>query len=112
MVWEKIICLITAIRPDEYAQRLALSANTAVSDFKFIKVGWKEEGGNVVFFEDGVLYKTTELTPQKPLVVWVSFPGSMPERGVSFKDRSGAVRQFFFEMSGDDGSIILREFTH
>jgi len=84
--------------------------STQVSDFKFSRISFNESDGSVNYTEDEVLYSQNELTPEKPLVVWVSFPGALPQRGISFVDENGIERRFVINMSGEDGSILLSEY--
>lgn len=45
-----------------------------------------------------------------PLVVGMTFFGSIPHYGISYTDENGSSKQFAIEQSGDDGSILLTEF--
>jgi len=89
---------------------VALSACVELRDFKFIELGYKQDGDAISFFENTVLYSCSKLMPEKPLVVAVSFPWIMPTRGISFIDESGTVRYFYLAMSGEDGSLLFVEF--
>ncbi|MBK5262792.1 MAG: hypothetical protein JJE17_09525 [Peptostreptococcaceae bacterium] len=95
---------------DEYSQRILIMVSTPVSDFKFSRINFDESNGGVNYIEDEVLYSQNELNPEKPLVVWVSFPGTLPQRGISFVDESGKERRFVINMSGEDGAILLSEY--
>lgn len=95
---------------DEGYQRIIITTNVAVKDFKFIEVGFEEVDGDVVFLENEVLYYLEELIPEEPfLVTWMEW-GSIPHRGISFIDETGATRHFYLGMSGEDGSLYLAEF--
>ncbi len=95
---------------DEGYQRILITSNVAVKDFKFIEVGFEERDSSIVFLENEVLYSLEELTPQEPfLVTWMEW-GSIPHRGISFTDETGKTRYFYIGMSGEDGSLFLTEF--
>lgn len=95
---------------DEGFQRIIITTNVLVKDFKFIEIGFEERDSNIVLLEDKVLYSLEELSPEKPfLVTWMD-QGTIPHRGISFVDESNEVRNFYITMSGEDGSLLLIEF--
>lgn len=95
---------------DEYAQRILITANSRVSDFRFSKISFVEQNSEMSVIADTGLYTQKYLDPDIPLVVCVSFPGSIPQRGISFTTENGERRNFTIEMSGKDGSIVLHEY--
>lgn len=100
-----------ALSVSEYSSRVAFSTGTAVRDFKVLALTFEDadENGNVVFSTEP-LYSLEELTPERPLVVQMEFPGDIPSHGVSYTDADGAMRRFSVGISGMDGSLILSEF--
>lgn len=95
---------------DEGYQKIIITTNIAVEDFKFIEIGFEEKDSDIIFLESEVLYYLEELTPEEPfLVTWMEW-GSFPHRGISFIDETGATRHFYLGMSGEDGSLYLAEF--
>lgn len=46
---------------------------------------------------------------KRPLVVELSFAGDLPQYGFQYKDENGDMRRFAIEVSGRDGSLIVRE---
>lgn len=67
-----------------------------------------DEDGHMTFSTQA-LYTLEALTPERPLVVAMTFYGAIPHYGISYVDGNGAVRSFAVEMSGEDGSIVLWE---
>ena len=56
------------------------------------------------------LYALDELTPDRPLLLNMTFYGLLPSYGVSYVDDSGETICYSINMSGKDGSEILTEF--
>lgn len=99
-----------ALQPDEYAQRILISTNALVKDFSFVDISFSEaDEQEILFIENEELYSLNELTPEHPLVVWVSFPGTIPSKAITFTDEIGRTRSFAIVASGKDGSILLSE---
>ena len=51
-----------------------------------------------------------ELSPDRPLLLNMTFYGMLPYYGVSYVDDSGETISYSINMSGKDGSVILTEF--
>lgn len=95
---------------DEYGMKLLLTTDRTLRDFSLFSLIWDETAGELVVpAEGGELYRAAELTPDKPLVVWVSFPGILPTVGGSFTDADGTFKSFHIIQSGEDGSVSLME---
>ena len=69
-------------------------------------------------YEDGTvsyaskpIYSLDRLTPERPLVVCMTFPGDTPTYGISYVDESGdgMMHHLTVEISGEDGTLLLRE---
>lgn len=90
--------------------QLVISANIELRDFKFIEINSAADNHELWFSEEKVLYSVPTLSPEKPLVIGMTFFGDMPTRGISFTDESGTVRYYCIAMSGKDGSLLLVEF--
>lgn len=97
---------------EDYAQEIIFTTNVPVEDFSFIKVASEDVGNDVAFHEEEVLYIQDELTPEKPLLIhWVE-QGTLPHRGITFIDESGSKRSYTLSSSGEDGTLLLIEFTN
>lgn len=49
------------------------------------------------------------MTPNMLIAVQLIFPDTLPAYGISYRDVEGYLRRFTIELSGYDGSILLRE---
>ena len=61
----------------------------------------------VPYFEKEVLYETETLSEDCPLLVKMTFFGTIPSYGIAYTDKDGKEKQFSVEMSGVDGSLFL-----
>jgi hypothetical protein len=91
-------------------QRIIIEVDIAVKSFKFIEIGIRENSADNLYYEKSVLFSLDELSPEKPFVVTWMDQGALPHRGISFVDDNNAVRYFYINMSGLDGSLSLIEF--
>ena len=55
------------------------------------------------------LYTADALSPDRPLLLAIPFVETIPNRGVSYVDADGALRQYAIVESGKDGTIFLME---
>lgn len=69
-------------------------------------------------YEDGTvsytskpIYSLDRLTPERPLVVRMTFPSDTPTYGISCVDESGdgMTHHLTVAVSGEDGTLLLRE---
>ncbi len=77
--------------------------------FSVTMTSWDDETGDAVYeamLED-IQY---QLEPEHPLSVGAVIWGDMPNLAVGYADASGVYHFAFIEISGEDGSLILREF--
>ena len=97
-------------RSDEYAQRILLTAREAVTGFRFLEISFDEsQEQEIQFIVDQELYAQETFTPDRPLAVWVSFPGTFPTRAIQYTGQDGAIHSYAIVMSGKDGSLLLSE---
>lgn len=75
-------------------------------------------GNQEGIYEDGTvsytskpIYSLDRLTPERSLVVRMTFPGDTPTYGISYVDESGdeMTHHLTVEVSGEDGTLLLRE---
>ena len=88
--------------------RVLLSCEYAVKDFKVLGIEASMSSSLSFFTEE--LYALDELTPERPLLLNMTFYGLLPYYGVSYVDDSGETISYSINMSGKDGSVILTEF--
>lgn len=80
-------------------------ASGEVYDFSFCKLGLTEDSGEVTEYLS--LYTVDKLTEYKPLVVTMTFAGSVPSYGFTYTDSDGVSHRGTISLSGIDGSIVL-----
>ena len=88
--------------------RVLLSCEYAVKDFKVLGIEASMSSSLSFFTEE--LYALDELSPDRPLLLNMTFYGLLPYYGVSYVDDSGETISYSINMSGKDGSVILTEF--
>ena len=88
--------------------RVLLSCEYAVKDFKVL--GIEASMSNSLSFFTEELYALDELSPDRPLLLNMTFYGLLPYYGVSYVNGSGETISYSINMSGKDGSVILTEF--
>lgn len=49
------------------------------------------------------------VTPDTSIAVQLIFPGDLPSYGISYRDQQGVQYRFVLEVSGYDGSLLMRE---
>ena len=86
-------------------------ADRLAKDFKVLALTLEnvDENGKVTFSTQE-LYSLDALTPERPLVVGMTFYGDIPSYGISYVDESGTTRKYAVEISGDSGSLLISEF--
>ena len=72
-------------------------------------IDWDDEAG-VIAYEATLEDIQYQLAPEHPLCVGAVIWGDMPNLAVGFEDAEGAYHFAFIEISGEDGSLMLREF--
>ncbi len=92
----------------EYTVKLVFKANEVLTDVHFYSLEYGDNGALAVSEE---LYTLSELTPDKPLVTGVVFYGSMTTYGISFTDSDGQTHHCAVSLSGEDGSLLMNEYT-
>ncbi len=90
--------------------RVLFSTGDGVEDFRLLALELEDvsETGNMTF-TSRELYQQDTLTPERPLMVEMTFYGDIPSYGIACVDASGAEHRFVLEISGEDGSLLLRE---
>ena len=58
---------------------------------------------------DQALHTIAELTPDKPFVAEISFPGDMSMYEITFTDADGKVCTYRLGMSGRNGTLMFYE---
>lgn len=97
-----------SVSTEEPLARVLLSCEYAVKDFKVLGIEASMSSSLSFFTEE--LYALDELSPDRPLLLNLTFYGLLPYYGVSYVDDSGETISYSINMSGKDGSVILTEF--
>lgn len=96
---------------------LLFTADSRVTDFTLLSLFAEDitETGATIFSATPVeLDEESDslpsvMTPDTPVAVQLIFPGELPAYGISYVDAAGTLRRFVIEVSGYDGSLLLRE---
>ncbi len=97
-----------SVSSEEPVAQVLFSCDRVVKDFKVLGVQAIPTESTVLFSTDD-LFDCGELTPDCPLLLNMTFFGTLPYFGVSYVDDSGETISYSINMSGMDGSVILDE---
>ena len=87
--------------PSEYQVKVVFTTDIPVKDFRFLSLTWVDmDESGMMEFETEDLYTWEELSPQRPLVVGMTFVGSIPDRGIAYVDADGTTKYYSIGMSG------------
>ena len=96
----------------EYATDVLFTAKRTVTDFELMRLTIREiyEDGAVSYASEPI-YSLDRLTPERPLVVRMTFPGDAPTYGISYMDESGdgMTHHLAVKVSGEDGTLSLQK---
>lgn len=95
----------------EPREKILFSVTTEVEDFKVLALSdcQIDDNGKISFHEE-TLYVLPQLTPKHPVVVIMTFWGSIPNNGISYKDSCGKTHKLTVGISGMDGSVEINEY--
>ncbi len=95
----------------EHETKVVFFANGEITDFKFMSIEWADdEDGGEIDFVMKEMYTLDKLSEDKPLLVTMTFTGSMPSYGISYDDEYGNEHNCIVEISNEDGSLVLSEY--
>lgn len=97
-----------SVSSDKPVTQVLFSCDCAVKDFKVLGVQAIPTESTVLYSTDE-LFDCGELTPDCPLLLNMTFFGTLPYFGISYVDDSGDTISYSINMSGMDGSVILDE---
>ena len=98
-----------AYREADPMAEIVLLPTRSVTDFHYFIVGFREGGDQLTLTRENDLYTADALSPDRPLLLAIPFVETIPNRGVSYVDADGALRQYAIVESGKDGTIFLME---
>ncbi len=97
--------------PDLPKVSFVLYSDTTVSNVHLFSVSGYYDGKTDAMAYEAVLEDIQyQLGPEHPLSVGAVIWGDMPNLAVGYEDDAGVYHFAFIEISGEDGSLILREF--
>lgn len=96
---------------------ILFTTDSRVTDFTLLDLSVEDftETGTVIFSATPVALDEERgglpsvMTPDTPVAVQLIFPGDLPAYGISYVDAGGNLRRFAIEVSGYDGSVLLKE---
>ena len=90
--------------------KVLFSTERGVRDFKVLALTLEnvDKDGKITFSVKE-LYALDKLTPERPLMVGLTFFGTIPHYGIAYADENGVTRSFAVDESGEDGSLYLWE---
>jgi len=97
--------------PDLPKVSFVLYSDTTLSNVHLFSVAASFDGETDAVAYEAVLEDIQyQLDPEHPLSVGAVIWGDMPNLAVGFEDEKGVYHFAFIEISGEDGSLLLREF--
>ncbi|HHT19977.1 MAG TPA: hypothetical protein GXZ74_00885 [Tissierellia bacterium] len=90
--------------------KILLEAITEVEDLRLLALTYEDHPEGQITFSTEELHHLDRLTPERPLVVRLAGFGTIPNFGISYKDKTGATKYYAVTESGRDGSLLLMEF--
>ncbi len=92
--------------------RILISVDNTVENFKVLGLEFQDaDATGKPVFKEKELYTKKTLTPQRPLVITMTFLGDLPNYGISYLEKQGATMKFAIQQSGEDGSLLLVEIS-
>lgn len=98
-----------AYREADPMAEIVLLPTRSVTDFHYFIVDFREDGDQLTLTRENDLYTADALSPDRPLLLAIPFVETLPNRGISYVDADGALRQYAIVESGKDGTIFLME---
>ena len=98
-----------AYREADPMAEIVLLPTRSVTDFHYFIVGFREDSELLTLTREDDLYTADALSPGRPLLLAIPFVETIPNRGISYVDADGALRQYAIVESGKDGTIFLME---
>ena len=98
-----------AYREENPMAEIVLLPTRSVTDFHYFAVGFREDVEPLTLTREEDLYTADALSPDRPLLLAIPFVETIPNRGISYVDAGGALRQYAIVESGKDGTIFLME---
>ena len=95
--------------PSEEQAKVVFTSDTAVNKFVILELTLTDCSDEGVMTFIAYPAASPDITPGKPLVIGFTFMGDIPGYGFQYEDTDGNIRRFAIEISGEDGSLVVRE---
>ncbi|MGN0638225.1 MAG: hypothetical protein ACI4J0_07615 [Huintestinicola sp.] len=95
--------------PSEEQAKVAFISDTPVNEFVILELTLTDCSDEGVMTFSAYPAASPDITPGKPLVIGFTFAGDIPGYGFQYEDADGNIRRFALEISGEDGSLVIRE---
>lgn len=95
--------------PSEEQAQVAFTSDTPVKEFVILELTLTDCSDEGVMTFIAYPAASPDITPGKPLVIGFTFAGDIPGYGFQYEDAEGNIRRFALEISGEDGSLVVRE---
>ena len=91
-------------KPTEFDQSVLIRARVDIKNLQFFTIEYSEDRETEI--KGKLLFTCDAMEEGSEIVIITSFPGDMPNRGLSF-DLDGVHKAYTLSISGKDGSLIL-----
>ena len=99
-----------SVNEDATQSKILFSSFGTVRDFRLLSLTFRDMDDNgKVNYDTEEIYALEHLTEDRPLVVGISFFGTIPNNGIRFTNDKGETRTYALQISGENGSILLTE---
>ena len=95
----------------EYCSKLILTPEIPLVDVSVVRLEYVEAEDSCFFNVTKELFHAAQLTAEKPLILYLELPETIPNVGVIYSDRTGETKYCAIYMSGLDGAPLLEEET-
>jgi len=97
---------------NEQAVNVSISANLNLNSFKIIELGFNDDNGEILYYNENTLFVLDSLPADTHFVINTVFIGTFPHRGIAFLDANNVEHIYALTTSGMDGSVYLFEITN
>lgn len=98
------------INEDESQAKLLFTSFGTVRDFRLLSLTFVDmDDSGKMNYDIEEIYALEKLTEDRPLVVGISFFGTIPNNGIRFTNDKGETKTYALHISGENGSVLLTE---
>ena len=93
----------------EYRSKVVLIPEVKIADLSVVALEAEEDGEFYGFRVKTELFHGEQMSAQKPLILYLELPETIPNVGIIYTDRYGETKTCTISMSGLDGAPLLIE---